>query len=176
MNDKPIHEIMVPVAEYPCICETQTLRQAVDAIMTGQILRQQQVSLARGALVFDQAFQELLGILRRRDIMRGLEPKFLLSGSMAYERKLFNVQVDPNLAELSTDKIVARIRERANRLVRDFMTPITATIDYEDHLMKAIYEMVDQDTSLLPVLKDGKVVGVVRSEDVLNEIALIIRS
>ena len=54
------------------------------------------------------------------------------------------------------------MREGADRLVGDFMIPIPATIDYEDHLTKAIYEMVDQNTSLLPVLKDGKVVGVVR--------------
>jgi hypothetical protein len=40
--------------------------------------------------------------------------------------------------------------------------------------MKAICEMVDRDTSLLPVLKDGNVIGVVRSVDVLAEIALII--
>jgi predicted transcriptional regulator len=54
------------------------------------------------------------------------------------------------------------------------MIPMKATIDHDDHLMKAIYEMVDQNTSLLPVLKDESVVGVVRSVDVLNEIALII--
>ena len=48
------------------------------------------------------------------------------------------------------------MRERADRPVRDFMIPIKATIDYDDHIMKAIYEMVDQNTSLLPVLKDGE--------------------
>ena len=176
MNDKPVREIMVPLAKYPCIADTDTLRQAIDEMMKVQILRQQQATLARVALVFDRGFHELLGMLRRRDIMRGLEPKFLRSGSMQYERKLFDVQVDPNLAELSSDKVIARVREGANRLVGDFMIPIPATIDYEDHLMKAVYEMVHQNTSLLPVLKEGQVVGVVRSVDVLHEIALVIQS
>jgi predicted transcriptional regulator len=54
------------------------------------------------------------------------------------------------------------------------MIPIKVTIDHDDHIMKAIYELVDQNISLLPVLKDDNVVGVVRSVDVLNEIALII--
>src|SRR5208283_856972 len=99
MNDKPVREIMVPLDKYPCIANTDTLRQAIDAMMKVQILRQQQATLARVALVFDRDFRELLGMLRRRDIMRGLEPKFLLSGSMQYGRKLFDVQVDPNLAE-----------------------------------------------------------------------------
>ena len=105
MNDKPVREIMVPLAKYPCIADTDTLRQAIDEMMKVQILRQQQATLPV-ALVFDRGFHELLGMLRRRDIMRGLEPKFLRSGSMQYERKLFDVQVDPNLAELSSDKVI----------------------------------------------------------------------
>jgi CBS domain-containing protein len=142
--------------------------------MAVQILRKNQLSLPRVALVFDESVSELLGMLRRRDIMRGLEPRFLVSGSLEYRRKLFKVDVDPNLAELSFDKMIAHIRERANRLVREFMIPIKATIDYDDHIMKAMSEMVDQNVSLLPVLKDGDVVGVLRSVDVLNEIALVI--
>jgi len=175
MYDKPIHEIIVPLEEYPCIPDTLTLGDAI-LEMAVQILRRKQLSLPRVALVFDESFSELLGMLRRRDIMRGLEPRFLLSGTMEYGRKLFDVQVDPNLAEISSEKIVAHMRQRANRLVRDFMIPIPATIDYDDHLMKAVYEMVDRNTSLLPVLKDGKVVGVVRSVEVLQEIALILQS
>ena len=55
---------------------------------------------------------------------------------------------------------MAGIRRRGDHLVKDYMTPIQATIDDDDHLMKAIYEMVDQNTSLLPVLNGGNVVGV----------------
>ena len=95
---------------------------------------------------------------------------------LKYRRKLFNVKVDPNLSELSYDKVITRIRKRADRLVREFMISIKVTINYDDHIMKAIYEMVEQNTSMLPVLKDNSVVGVVRSVDVLSEIALIISS
>jgi predicted transcriptional regulator len=42
--------------------------------------------------------------------------------------------------------------------------------------MKVIYEMVDNNLSLLPVLKAGKVVGVVRSVGVLHEVAKILHS
>jgi predicted transcriptional regulator len=126
------------------------------------------------ALVFDEDFNDLRGMLRRRDIMRGLEPGFLISGSLGYANKLFNVAIDPNLSELSHDKIAAGLRMRCTRLVRDYMIPIPTTIEYDDHIMKAVCEMVDRDTSLIPVLKNRNVVGVVRSVDVLSEIALII--
>jgi CBS domain-containing protein len=176
MNERRIYEIMVALEEYPCISEEDTLRQAIHQMTRVQILRGHQATLARVALVFDQSRRELLGVLRRRDIMRGLEPRFLLSGSLDYDRRLFDVEVDPNLAELSYEKITARMRQQADRPVHDFMVPIAATIDYEDHIMKAIYEMVDRNTSLLPVLREGEIVGVVRSVDVLNEIASIIGS
>jgi CBS domain-containing protein len=113
-------------------------------------------------------------MLRRRDIMRGLEPRFMASGAMEYSRKLFDVDVDPNLTELSYEKLIAGMRRRADRLVKDYMIPIPATIDYHDHIVKAMYEMVDRNTSLLPVLKDSDVVGVVRSVDVLYELSLMI--
>ncbi len=175
MIDKIVQDIMVPLEEYPCIPDTLTLRDAIREIQV-QILRKNQASLPRMALVFDETLSELLGVLRRRDIMRGLEPRFLVSGSLEYQRKLFTERIDPNLAELSHDKMAAHIRARASRLVREFMIPIRATINYDDHIMKAISEMVDQNTSLLPVLRDEDVVGVVRSVDVLNEIALMISS
>jgi len=37
-----------------------------------------------------------------------------------------------------------------------------------------MYEMVNRNTSLLPVLEENKIVGVVRSVDVLSEIALFL--
>jgi predicted transcriptional regulator len=54
------------------------------------------------------------------------------------------------------------------------MRPIKETVDYEDHLGKVIYEMVDNSLSFVPVLKEGKVVGVVRTVDVFREVASIV--
>jgi CBS domain-containing protein len=173
MKDKVVGDIMVPVDEYPCIPDTLTIGDAVIQ-MTVQISKSKHQSLPRVALVFDEDFNDLRGFLRRRDIMRGLEPGFLISGSLGYRRQLFNVDIDPNLSELSHDTLVSGLRTRAALLVRDFMMPIKATVNRSDHTMKAVCEMVDRDISLLPVLEDGNVVGVVRSVDVLSEIALVI--
>lgn len=173
MNGTTVQDIMVPIDEYPCIPDTLTIGDAIIEL-TVQIRQREAQTFPRVALVFDEDFYELRGTLRRRDIMRGLEPRFLISGSLDYRHKLIDVEVDPNLAELSNDRMVARIRANARRLVRDFMSPVRATVDYDDHIMKAICEMVDRDTSMLPVLKDKSVIGVVRSVDVLREIALLI--
>jgi predicted transcriptional regulator len=57
---------------------------------------------------------------------------------------------------------------------KEYLIPIKATVDYDDHIMKAMCEMVDENTSLLPVVRNESVVGIVRSVDVLNEIAQIL--
>jgi signal-transduction protein with cAMP-binding, CBS, and nucleotidyltransferase domain len=70
--------------------------------------------------------------------------------------------------------VVKGMREQAERPVSDVMMPIQATVDVEDHVMKAIYEMVENNLSLLPVLRDNKVVGVIRSVEVFHEISKLI--
>lgn len=174
MNVKRVGAIMVPLDQYPHIRHTCTLREAIEAMGNVQIQRGSQQSLPRVLLVFDDDLRELVGMLRRRDIMRGLEPRFLVGDSLEYPHKLFDIAVDPNLPELSFDKLADRIRQRASRQVKEFTVPIKATIGYDDHLVTAMCEMVDQNTSLLPVLKDRDVVGVVRSVDVLHELSVII--
>jgi CBS domain-containing protein len=174
MELKAIEDIMVPVEDYPCVSETQTLREAIEELGKVQIVRGDQASLPRVVLVFDDGFTRLLGLLGRRDILRGLEPRFLVSESLQYQRKLFTVEIDPNLSEMSYDKIIAGIRERSKRPVKNYMVPFVGSIEYNDHLMKAIYEMVAHNISLLPVVKNRRIVGVVRSVDVLNEVTLLL--
>ena len=131
------------------------------------------VSLPRAFLVFNEAY-ELLGVVRRRDILRGLEPQFLERKRQSYPRKLFDVKTDPDLLELGNGQVASRIRERAERPVGEVMQPIKVTLQHDDHLMKIIYEMVENNLSMIPVLEDGSVVGVVRSVDVLDEVSKLV--
>jgi CBS domain-containing protein len=174
MATKLVRDLMVPLGEYPSIPQNYTLHQAIQAMGKVQILKKMQTSLPRTALVFDEAHTELLGILRRRDIMRGLEPRFLVSGSLETQRQLFSVEIDSDLSELSFETAITRMRERSKRLVREYMLPIRTTINADDHLMKAMFEMVSKNVSLLPVLDGESVIGVLRSVEVLYEIALVI--
>jgi CBS-domain-containing membrane protein len=163
-------DVLIPIDQYPHIPYWFTLRQAMMLIETSELERDGRKSLPRVVLVFDEKYQ-LMGMVRRRDILRGLEPDFLSQKPISYRRKLFDVKVDPNLSEISFDKIIFGVRERAERPVSEVMIPIEATVDYEDHIVKVIYEMNQHDLSILPVLKDNKVVGVVRTVDVFHEIA-----
>lgn len=173
MEMKRAGEIMIPLDEYPHLPYWFTLRQATAELEKSEVEIDGRKSLPRVVLIFDEKYQ-LMGMARRRDIMRGLEPEFLMSRPIESRKTLFDVKVDPNLSELSYDKLLQGMRRQAERPISDVMRPILATVDFEDHLVKVIYEMVDRGVSVLPVLKEGKVVGVVRSVDAFREIAEIL--
>lgn len=171
---KRVREVVIPLARYPSLRDTATLAEAV-ALMESAVLdvdgRQ---SLPRVLLVFDE-IEVLVGYVRRRDLMMGLEPRFLVVQPLAYRKKLFDVAVDPNLSELSHDRVEQGIREQGGRPITDVMRPIETVVQADDHIMKAIYEMVSQDLSLIPVVDGGRLVGVVRSVELFHEMALVLR-
>jgi CBS-domain-containing membrane protein len=171
MKLKTAGEIMIPLDQYPHLPYWFTLRQAIAEMEQSEFDVGGRKSLPRVVLVFDEEYR-MLGIVRRRDILRGLEPSFL-SQPTEGGREFAELR-DPNLAEVSFDRLVEGIRERAERPVRDVMLPIKATADFDDHIMKLIYVMVANDLHLLPVLKDGSVAGVVRTVDVFHEVAQLL--
>jgi hypothetical protein len=125
---KRVGEIMIPVAQYPSVRDNTTLRKAIEVIVGAVLEVDRRKSLPRVLLVFD-GIDVMVGTVRRRDIMRGLEPSFLVSQPLEYRKKLFDVAIDPNLSELSYDRVVKGIRAQAERPVSDVMRPIEATLD-----------------------------------------------
>lgn len=173
MEIKRAGDVMIPLEKYPHIPYWFTIRQAIAEMETSELEYAGRKSVPRVVLIFDEKYQ-LMGIVRRRDLLRGLEPKFLQSESLEYRKKLFDVKADPDLFLLSSDKLIKGIREQAERPVKDVMLPIATTVDFEDNLIKLIYELGGHNISFVPVMQQGKVVGVVRSVDVLHEVAKIV--
>lgn len=171
---KRVREVMIPLGHYPSLRDTATLRDAVALMETAMLEVDGRQSLPRVLLVFDE-IEVLVGYVRRRDLMMGLEPRFLVVQPLAYRKKLFDVAVDPNLSELSHDRVIQGVREQAQRPITDVMRPIETIVQADDHIMKAIYEMVSQDLSLIPVVDGKRLVGVVRSVELFHEMAQVLR-
>ena len=178
---KRVREMMIPVEKYPSVRIDDTLKRAVEVIEGARLEVGRRVSLPRVLLVFDHE-DDLVGIVRRRDIMRGLEPDFLVSQPLEYRVKFFEVGVDPHLSELSSElskevdlgRVVRGLREQANRSVGDVLRPISTSLGPDDQVMKAVYEMVSLNESLIPVVEGDRVIGVIRSVDVFHELALLL--
>ena len=50
------------------------------------------------------------------------------------------------------------------------MQRIQVTVNFDDHFIKVISQMVNSDLSLLPVVKEGEVAGVIRTVDLFHEL------
>ena len=170
---KRVRDIMIPLSVFPSVRTDETLRVAVAVIEDAELEVGLRRSLPRALLVFDRT-GDLVGVVRRRDLMRGLEPKFLVSQPLEYRKKLFDIAVDPNLTLFSYERVVKGIREQSSRPVRDVMLPIDITIEADEPIMKAVYEMVTASLTLIPVTDDGNVVGVLRSVDLFHQLALLL--
>ena len=80
-NDKKVKDLMIPLEDYPHIPYWFTLRQAM-AIVREAAVKFEGAFEPRAVLVFDEKYQ-LMGILTLRDMIKGLEPKFLQETSLS---------------------------------------------------------------------------------------------
>ena len=89
------------------------------------------------------------------------------------------VELDGIVAVVDDDVVLAsellsrvkRIREQSERKVSEVMQPIVTTLEFDDPLMKALSEFIGHDLALAPVLRKGKVVGIVNTLCVAHELA-----
>ncbi len=167
METTQVKDIMIPLKEYPHVPSWLTLLQVMQEMEKWQIDFLGRKSLPRVVLVFDLD-SRLHGTVRRRDILRGLLPDVFPSKMLVQKESLFDIEYDPNLLEFSYDKMVDGFEERASRPVSDVMIPVVETVAHDAHIVQVIYKMVNRNLSLIPVMQDKQVIGVVRSVDVFH--------
>lgn len=172
---KKAGELMIPLDKYPHVPYWFSLRQAVAVLEKTKLHPDVPAgpSLARFVLVFDETYK-LLGITRRRDILRGLKPHFLGGLPLQDQKTIPKEKSEPAAPEGSYDKMVMGLCEQAEHPVSEVMLPIQATVDYEEDIFQVISKMVESNVSMLPVLRENMVMGVVRSVEVFHEIAELI--
>ncbi len=172
MKKKTVEEIMISVQEYPHIPDTMTLLEAMSVLKMkrAQIkARDGRLTVPDDALVFNKDLV-FVGIVRRRDILKGLLPDYLSGKSVRHRGTEFPMTVDTHVSEFSWDRAVEGLREQAKRKISEVMNPITLTVNYNDHLLKAMQEIVALNYVAIPVVKENKIIGMVRSGDLMHEI------
>lgn len=158
---------MVRLHDYPHARHSQTLAEAAKLLTQGAIETGDVTSMPRVLLVFDDDDQ-LLGCVRRRDILRGIEPAFDEALDTAHPEAHVQPEIDPNLADLIPTLAPEWLSRRLARPVGDVVHELRAQVDAGDSLTKVARELVGQDTHIAVVLDAGSVVGVVRTLDVLR--------
>jgi CBS domain-containing protein len=172
---KRAREVMIPLERFAYIPYWFTLRQAMAELQREGAERAPGERLPWMILVFS-AQNKLLGMVRRREIMRGLMPDIARCQDRSYGAESLRVNMPTDLYKMSfsEEQIIESLRVQIERPISEFMLPIEVTVDYDDYLIHAAYVMIDKDLSFVPVVKEGSVVGIIDAVRVLGEIVKLL--
>ena len=181
MKDKVVRELMIPFEEYSTVSEEATLFEAVMALDKA-VKESHQIHFPHKALLVYDKDNNIVGKVSQLDILRALEPKYEkmgISGSLSRFGLTKRFQ-ETMLKELRLwDKPMNDICKKAARIkVTEFMyTPSEGEYINEDaSLDEAINQLVMGHHQSLLVMKDEKIVGILRKTDVFMEIVRVMKS
>lgn len=165
-NGKVVKDLMLDVFDFPHIPYWFSIRQAI-GIIKKSLLSGEKCHHPMAVLVFDEKYN-LLGTLGLKDILKGLEPKFL--------RPITKAQVpeedESGLSMLWESLFDKESKELAEKPVSEVMVPAKFFVKPDDPITKAAYLMVHNDLALLPVLEEKKkFVGLVRMIEIFDELS-----
>lgn len=165
-DSKVVKDIMVGIFDYPHIPYWFSISQAI-RIVKASFIGAGKYSEPMAILVFDEKYN-LMGTLTLKDILRGLEPKFLQPTTKAQV-----TEENESHLTLIWDKLFNKeSKEIAEKPVSEIMMPAKYFVEPDDHITKAAYLMVHHDLILLPVLENKKkFVGLVRTVEIFDEIS-----
>ncbi len=163
-HEKKVKELMIPLTDYPHIPYWFTIKQAV-AIAKKAALGIEGKSEPTTLLVFDEKYQ-LMGSLTMEDLIRGIEKKFSRSNSFMSKEWDTPVFFEGLFNE--------GVKEEAQKPVSEIMSPVKESVGPDESIIKAIYLMMENNLTLLPVIDQGVVKGVIRLPEIFNELAMLV--
>ncbi len=169
-REKTARDIMIPIENYTTIGADRTIREGIeqlqksyeDCVSTGRIME----TGHRSILVFDLS-GVLVGILSILDLIRMLRPSYL---SMPKPSMADSLQYSPMFW---SGLFTSQARALAKMTVWDVMSEPPPRIEENANLMEIVETMHTTKARRLGVTREGKVIGVVREQELFFEIARI---
>jgi len=183
MKMKKVNEVMIPLSEYATVNENDTLENAVKTLYHANKEASDHIYKHKAVLVFDET-GNITGKVGPLDILRALEPKYSQFGhsdlaKMGLSRFglsnefLHSLVENYNLWDESCESLVEKAKKRK---VKEIMySPIEGEYVNEDiNVAEAIHQFILGHHQSLLVLKQDKVIGILRLTDIFKLICDLI--
>jgi CBS domain-containing protein len=165
-DSKAVKDLMIGIFEYPHVPYWFSISQAV-RIVRVSFLSTKKYPEPMAILVFDEKYN-LMGTLTLKDLLRGLEPRFLKPSAKAQVPE----EDESGLAIIWDTLFNKESKELAEKPVSEVMVSARYFVEPGDPITKAAYLMIHHELVLLPVLENKKkFVGVVRMLEIFDEIS-----
>ena len=170
-QEKKAGDVMIPIEEYTTIQASATVSEGIaalknsfeNAVSTSRIME----TGHRSIMVFDQR-ENLVGILSILDLIQAIRPAYLsapkpsMADSMQYSTMFWS-----GLFTTQTKTLVSK-------RIEDVMSEAPLTVSEDTNLMEVANLLYTEKRRRMAVTRKGKVVGVVREQELFFEMARIL--
>jgi FixJ family two-component response regulator len=171
-TEHKVQDVMIPVESYTKLLENQTVAEGIRELKRSFSPQLHTSSIMetghRSLLVFDSD-GNLKGILAIMDLLDAIMPGYLSAPKPSTADSL---QYSPMFW---TGMFTREVSQLANRPVGELMSPTPPSIEADANLMEAAYLMVKSQCRRMVVLEHGRVVGVIREQDLFFEMERVLR-
>ncbi len=171
LEEKKVGDIMIPIEDYTTIDPDSTVREGIEKLAksfenapsTSRIME----TGHRSILVFEKS-RELVGALSILDLMEAVRPAYLsapkpsMADSMQYSTMFW------------TGLFTTQAKGLVNKKIRDVMSDAPLSVDEGANLMEIANLLFTEKRRRAVVRRKGKVIGVVREQEIFFEMARII--
>ena len=179
METKLVKDLMVPLDKYGVVSQDDTIHDAILKFEEAMKNRDRGRQPFRAVLVTDEK-NNVVGKLGQFAFLKALEPHHTvlsdmskLSSSGASEEFISSVSEDYQFFRGDLSLLCSRA---GHTKVKEVMHPATESIDENVSLSEAITKIVKWETLSVLVTRKGKVIGLLRLDDVCQEVAEWIKS
>ncbi len=167
VKEKTVGQVMIPIEQYTTLNGERTVRDAIgklkesfySMVSTSRIME----TGHRSILVLDDK-GVVIGVMSIADLLEAMMPSYL---SAPKPSMADSIQYSPMFWYGMFAKEVANLAERK---IKEIMSPSPLTIEGESNLMEAAYLMVNNRVRRLIVVKSGKIIGIIREQELFFEI------
>ena len=174
MAEKCVKDIMLLLDRYGVVSQDSTLLDAIMKYEEAMRKRDRSRQPFRAVLVVDNDGR-IIGKLGQLSLLKALEPQHhtlsdisKLSGAGVSEQFMASIMKHYQFFQKDLPHLCSRARDIK---VKDMMHPITESIDENASLGEAIYKIVLWDTLSVLVTRGKQVVGLLRLDDLCQEVA-----
>ncbi len=169
-RERSVAELMIPIDEYTCVQASSTVKEGIERlkvaaenfISTGLIME----CGHRAVLVFDG--EELVGVLAMRNLIEALLPEYVaLARSSGNNGARYSALFWNGIFN-------ARARDLESKCVRDIMNPRPPGVDSDANLMQVADLLCQENRRRVAVRRDGRIVGVLREQELFHEISRLV--
>ena len=159
--------LIIPLAQYPHLKDSQTLADAIGMLYSFTCGEHKRFRYSEILILNDQG--QLAGRVTLQDLLKAYDARLAdIPKVQEFEGKGAEF---PNLAILWEESFFKRCAKQGLKPIGEFMSPIKNIAKATDPVLKVLSIMLAKNETVLPVIENDEVIGLIRIEEIFKSIS-----